>query len=48
MLTFAAIVVALTLGQNASPPTQDGIAEEAIRTIVAGQVTAWNAGDANG
>lgn len=48
MLTFAAIVVALTLGQNGSPPTQDVVAEEAIRTIVAGQVTAWNAGDAKG
>lgn len=48
MQTFGAIVLALTLGQNASPPTQDLVAERAIRTIVAGQVSAWNAGDAVG
>jgi hypothetical protein len=34
--------------ENASPPPQDVVAEEAIRTIVAGQVIAWNAGDAKG
>ena len=48
MHTFGAIVLVLTLGQNGSPPAQDLVAERAIRTIVAGQVSAWNAGDAKG
>jgi uncharacterized protein (TIGR02246 family) len=48
MLTLPAIVLSLTVGQNASPPTPDLVAERAIRAIVAGQVSAWNAGDAKG
>lgn len=46
MHTFVALMLALTLWQNASPPPNDLAAERAIRTIVAGQVSAWNAGDA--
>jgi uncharacterized protein (TIGR02246 family) len=48
MHTFAALVLALTLGQDASLSTNDVAAEQAIRTIVAGQAGAWNAGDAKG
>ena len=48
MQAFAALVLALTLGQDASPSTNDVAAEQAIRTIVAGQVSAWNVGDAKG
>ena len=44
-MTFAAIALALTLGQIASAPTPDAAAERAIRAIVAEQVSAWNAGD---
>ena len=48
MLMCSVIVVGMTLGQTASPSTKDVVAERAIRRIVAAQVSAWNAGDANG
>jgi uncharacterized protein (TIGR02246 family) len=48
MLRFAAIVFALTFAQPASPIKHDVVAEGAIRAIVAGQASAWNAGDAKG
>ena len=48
MRAFVALALALTLGQDASQSTNNVAAEQAIRTIVAGQVSAWNAGDAKG
>jgi hypothetical protein len=46
--SLAALVLALTLGQDSSLSTHDIASEHAIRTIVAGQVSAWNAGNAKG
>jgi uncharacterized protein (TIGR02246 family) len=48
MRTFGVWILALTLWQDSSPTTQNLAAETAIRSIVAAQVSAWNAGDGKG
>ena len=47
-IPFLMLMLALTLGQGASPQAQSLEAERAIRAIVAAQASAWNAGDGKG